>query len=108
MFLMSTRFLLTSSCAFSAFLSPRSSEATASLSAFTSSCGLFCDFPNSGIVLSFSLGGVEVVVAFCSSVLGRWVDGVLLLLLLGWAPEGIRTRPSSIRSHFLFPHRLLY
>uniref|UniRef100_A0A2M3ZLL2 Secreted peptide n=1 Tax=Anopheles braziliensis TaxID=58242 RepID=A0A2M3ZLL2_9DIPT len=51
MFLISTKFLLTSSCAFSAFLSPRSSEATASLSAFTSSCGLFCDLPNSGIVV---------------------------------------------------------
>lgn len=55
-----TRFLLTSSCAFSAFLSPRSSELTASLSAFTNSAGLFWDLPNNGILLSV-LCGVCVV-----------------------------------------------
>lgn len=55
-----TKFLLTSSWAFSAFLSPRSSELTASFSAFTNSAGLFCDFPNSGIVM-------ELQVVACTS-----------------------------------------
>lgn len=42
--------MLTSSCAFSAFLSPRSNEFTASLRAFTNSAGDFWDFPNNGII----------------------------------------------------------
>uniref|UniRef100_A0A6B0UB81 Putative secreted protein n=1 Tax=Ixodes ricinus TaxID=34613 RepID=A0A6B0UB81_IXORI len=49
MFFIITRCFETSSWAFSAFLSPRSSASTASRRALTSSPGLFCDFPNSGI-----------------------------------------------------------
>lgn len=63
-----TRFLLTSSCAFSAFLSPRSNELTASFSAFTSSAGLFWDLPNSGISIGSCLrywwGGWELTGVF--------------------------------------------
>lgn len=35
---------------FSAFLSPLSKAFTASLSAFTTSAGLFCDLPNKGMI----------------------------------------------------------
>lgn len=79
-----TKFLLTSSWAFSAFLSPRSNELTASFSAFTNSAGDFCDFPNNGMLTACTLYACVQMYCEWKSPVCEWTKRILLQYALCW------------------------